>query len=152
MAPVWPARSCQRPRGARQVPGAFPRCTVGLLTQRLDVGTRAKIYQPDGGVLGAAGDEDVAGDGGDGVRVGLGAQGKGTRDTSRLGRPDLQGLIVGRRQEGGGVEGIEGQVGDAKLVRAPSPVAAKDAGHGRVRVRRVRVAAGLEVPYLQRGV
>lgn len=68
-----------------------------------------------------------------------------------MGRPQLQGLIVGSRDESGRVEGVERQVRDAELVGLGRGA---DGGGGLegVRVRTRGVAALLQVPEPDRGI
>jgi hypothetical protein len=80
-------------------------------------GARAQIDEADGRVLGGAGDEQVRGDGREGVRVEDGGEVEGGGGGEGCGGVDLEGVVVGGGEEGLGVEGVEGEVRYAEFVR-----------------------------------
>jgi len=67
-------------------------------------------------VLRAACDEEVGGDGGEGVGVDDGVEVEGGGGDEGAGGVDLEGVVVGGGEEGGGFEGVEGEVRDAEFV------------------------------------
>lgn len=121
-------------------------------------GVGAQVDEADGGVGEAAGDEEVVGDGRDGVRVELGAQVPGARQLRAARRPQLERLVEGARQEGLSVERVEGQPRDPEpvalllllllLLAAGVGVGPVDGRDGLVDAGVVWVAALLEVPQL----
>lgn len=50
---------------------------AGVSSETVRVGAAAQVDEADGGELGGAGDEEVRGDWGDGVRVDRGVEGEG---------------------------------------------------------------------------
>ena len=84
--------------------------------ERVGAGARSEIDQSDGRVLRRAGHEEMVGNGRQGVRVDDGVEIEGCGEGLGLRRVYLQGVVVGSREEGEGVEGIEGEMGDAEFV------------------------------------
>ena len=60
--------------------------------------------------------EEMVGDGREGVRVDDGVEGEGCGEGLGFRGVDLEGVVVGGGEEGEGVEGVEGEVGDAEFV------------------------------------
>ncbi|TPX16942.1 uncharacterized protein E0L32_003504 [Thyridium curvatum] len=148
------------PRGPRRgEDGACRSADRAGCHEGLDCRARPQVHQPHGRVLRTAGDQEVVRDRGDGVRVDLGAELEGCRELGGLRVPQLEGLVVRRREEGGRVEGVEGEVGDTEAValRLSRPRArgrglrlrrlrAEDLGYGLVGEAVVGVAGLLKIP------
>ena len=111
--------------------------------QRVRARARSEVDQPDGRVLRRARHEEVVGYGRQGVRVDDRVEVEGRGEGLRLRRVDLQGVVVGGGEEGEGVEGVEGQMGDAESVGRGRSAGF---GGGSVDAAVERVPGALEVP------
>ena len=77
-----------------------------------------EVDEADGWVLRRAGDEEVVCDWRDGVAVDDGAEVEGGGWGEGFSRVDFEGVVVAGAQKSGGVEGVEGEVGDAVVFGA----------------------------------
>ena len=84
--------------------------------ERVRAGAGSEIDQSDGRVLRRARHEEMIGNGRQGVGVDDGVEVEGCGEGLRLRRVYLQGVVVGGGEEGEGVEGVEGEMGDAESV------------------------------------
>ena len=75
-----------------------------------------EVDEPHEGVLRTACYQEVGGNGGEGMGVDYGVEGKRGGGLEGGGGVDLEGVIVGGGEESGGFEGVEGYVSYAELV------------------------------------
>ena len=135
-----------------RAPGDGEHGAAAVAGKGVCAGARAEVDESDGRVLGRAGDEEVVGDGGEGVGVDDGVEVEGGGGGLRFGRVDLEGVVVRGGEEGEGVEGVEGEVGDAEFVGRGRPAAGFRRGGGVVDAAVEGVAGALEVPEEDGGV
>jgi len=131
-------------------PGGAP--YLAWRDQRLHGGSRAEVDQTHCGVLRPAGDKEVGGDRGSGVRVDPGPEVEGTRHRRPFSGPELEGLVVRRRQERGAIKRVERQVSDAEAVSRRVAPSSGDGTDGAVGVGLGWVWGLLEVPKLESAV